>query len=100
MERAIFAAGSCERVEETFRRIESVQQTIGNDQMGPVSTAPRFSSIRLNRKLRHTPRKSGCDSARFTRPIVTELVPATRFYRPEKYRRPHIARQGDAVSRG
>jgi peptide-methionine (S)-S-oxide reductase len=39
-------------------------------------------------------------SGRFTRPIVTEIVPATRFYRAEKYHQRHIARQSDAVSLG
>jgi peptide-methionine (S)-S-oxide reductase len=39
-------------------------------------------------------------SGRFTRPIVTEIVPATRFYRSGKYHQRHITRQGDAVSRG
>jgi peptide methionine sulfoxide reductase MsrA len=37
--------------------------------------------------------------SRFTRPIVTEIVPATRFYRAEKYRQHHSTRHGDAVSR-
>jgi hypothetical protein len=36
-------------------------------------------------------------SGRFTRP--TELVPTTRFYRVEKYRKHHSTRHGDAVSR-
>ena len=39
-------------------------------------------------------------SGRFTRPIVTEIVPPTRFYRAEKYRRRHIASHASAVSRG
>jgi len=39
-------------------------------------------------------------SGRFTRPIVTEIVPATRFYRAGKYRQHHITEHGEAVSRG
>jgi hypothetical protein len=38
--------------------------------------------------------------SRFTRPIVKEIVPATWFYRPEKYRQHRSTRHGDAVSRG
>jgi peptide-methionine (S)-S-oxide reductase len=156
MERATFAAGSFERVEETFRRIEGVQQTMvgyaggsapdpsyfdvctgttGHAEVAEIYFDPSqisyeqllnvfwdahdptsfqsarvrcgqsvplrdFSSIRLNRKLRRTPRKSGSDRAGFTRPIVTEIVPVTGFYRAEKYHQRHIARQGDPVSRG
>jgi peptide-methionine (S)-S-oxide reductase len=48
----------------------------------------------------HTSKERLQQSGRFTRPIVTKIVPATRFYRAEKYHQRHIARQGDAVPLG
>ncbi len=156
MERATFAAGPFERVEQAFRRIEGVQQTMVGYAGGWAPDPSYFDvctgttghaevvEIYLNPGLvsyeqvlnvfwdSHDPtsfNRQGSDvgsqyrsaiffhsleqeataraskerlqrSGRFTRPIVTEIVPATRFYRPEKYHQPHIARQGDAVSRG
>ena len=153
MERATLAAGSFERVEETYCRIEGVQQTIvgyaggcapdpsyfdvctgttSHAEMAEICVDPGQVSYEqllnvfwdahdptsFNRQLSdvgsqyrsaiffHSPEQEAAahaskgplrQSGRFTRPIVTEIVPATRFYRPEKYYQPHIARQGDAV---
>ena len=156
MERATFAAGSFERVEETFRRIEGVLQTAigyaggwapdpsyfdvctgttGHAEVVEIYFDP--GQVTFEQLLNvfwdaHDPtsfNRQGSDlgsqyrsviffdsleqeatalaskerlrqSGRFTRPIVTEIVSATRFYRAEKYHQRHIARHGDAVSRG
>ncbi len=156
MQRATFAAGSFERVEETFRRIEGVQQTMvdyaggwapdpgyfdvctgttghaevveiyfdpdqvsyeqllnvfwdahdplsfnrqGSDVGSQYRSALFFHSLEQEATA-HASKEGLRQSGRLTRPIVTEIVPATRFYRAEKYHQRHIARQGDAVSRG
>ena len=156
MERATFGAGSFECLEETFRRIEGVQQTMlgyaggwapdpsyfdvctgttghaevieiyfdpsqvsyeqllnvfwdahdptsSNRQGADVGTQYRsvifFDSIEQE-AMAHASKERLRQSGRFTRPIVTEIVPATRFYRAEEYHQRHIARQDDAVSRG
>ena len=156
MERAIFAAGSFERVEEKFRRVEGVQQTIvgyaggwapdpsyfdvctgttghaeaveiyfdpgqvsyeqllhvfwdvhdptrfnrqGSD-VGSQYRAAIFFHSREQEATARTSKERLRQSGRFTRPIVTEIVPATRFYRAEKYHQHHIGSQGNAVSQG
>ncbi len=156
MERATFAAGSFERVEEAFRRIAGVQQTMvgyaggwapdpsyfdvctgttGHAEVVEVNLNPGQVSYEQLLNVfwdAHDPtsfNRQGSDvgsqyrsaiffhsleqeamaraskerlqrSGRFTRPIVTEILPATRFYRAEEYRQHHIMRQGDAVPRG
>ncbi|SRR5712692_3256773 len=156
MQRATFAAGSFERVEETFRRIGGVQQTMvgyaggsapdpgyfdvctgttdhaevveicfdpgqvsyeqllnvfwdghdptsfnrqGSDVGSQYRSAIFFHSLEQEATARASKERLQ-QSGRFTQPIVTEIVPATRFYRAEKYRQHQITRQGDAVSRG
>src|SRR5258708_6277961 len=153
MERATFAAGSFERVEEAFRRIEGVQQTMVGyaggwapdpryfDVCTGATRHPEVVEIYLNpgqvsyQQLlnafwdSHDPtsfNRQGSDvgsqyrsaiffhsleqeataraskerlqrSGRFTRPIVTEIVPATRFYRGEENRQHHNLGQARAV---
>lgn len=156
MQRATFAAGSFERVEETFRRIEGVQQTMvgyaggwapdpgyfdvctgttghaevveiyfdpgqvsyeqllnvfwdahdptsfnrqGSDVGSQYRSAIFFHSLEQEAAARAS-KEQLRQSGRFMQPVVTEIVPATRFYRAEKCRQHQIARQGDAVSRG
>jgi peptide-methionine (S)-S-oxide reductase len=140
MERATFAAGSFERVEETFRRIEGVQQTMvgygggwapdlsyfdghaevveryfdpgqisyeqlrnvfwdahdptsfnrqGSDVDSQYRSAIFFHSLEQEATA-HASKERLRQSGRFTRPIVTEIVPVTGFYRAGKYHQRHI----------
>jgi peptide-methionine (S)-S-oxide reductase len=156
MERATFAAGSFERVEEIFRRIKGVQQTIigyaggwapdpgyfdvctgatGHAEVVEIHFDPDQVSYeqllnvfwnahdppRFNRQgsdvgsqyrsviffhsleqeaTAHASKQQLRENGRFTRPIVTEIMPATQFYRAEKFHQHHVARQADAVRRG
>jgi peptide-methionine (S)-S-oxide reductase len=156
MERATFATRSFERVEETSRRIEGVQQTTVGYAGGWASDASYFDACTgttghaevveiyfdpgqvsyeqllnvfwdahdptsFNRQgsdvgsqyrsaiffhsleqeaTAHASKERLQQNGRFTRPIVTEIVPATRFYGAEKYHQRHIARRGDAVPLG
>jgi peptide-methionine (S)-S-oxide reductase len=149
MERATIAAGSFERVEETFRRIKGVQQTMvgyagrwapdpsyihvcagttGHAEVVEIHFDPGQVSYeqllnvfwdaqdprRFNRQgsdvgsqyrsviffhsleqeaTAHASKERLLQNGRFMRPIVTEIVPATRFYRADKYHQRHIARR-------
>ena len=73
---------SYENLPDVFCVPTILRLSIGIGLMWAMSTAPRFSSIRFGGKPRRTP------------------VPATCFYRAEKYHRRHFARQGDAVFQG
>ena len=114
-ERATFSAGSFECLEETFRRIEGVQETMLGYAGGwrPIPATSilldvfwgAFDPMSFNRQeadvgtqyrsviFFHSPEEEAAaraskerlrQSGRFTRPIITKIVPATRFYRPEK----------------
>ena len=107
MERATFVAGSFERVEETFRRIEGVQTDDAVGYVGGWAPDPSYFDVCTGTtghaevvEIYFDPGQISCEQlpnvfwgaskerlrqrGKFTRPIVTEIVPVTGFYGAKK----------------
>lgn len=85
-QKATFGAGCFWGVEAAFRQIPGVIATaVGYD---------IFYNDEAQKELAERFKELMSQSGRFKRPVVSEIVPATTFYRAEDYHQQYLERRG------